>query len=137
MEKSNLTNLGVSEKVATFILETKGNKVINAEGLEVGDTFTVLGVDPELGTYLGREYVNFKCSGARESISLGKLVGTEKVEKYFSPEIAATAIRFPRHMAEAVEYILTNLVGKTIVCTDIQEDCGQYSQTYATFAFVE
>lgn len=137
MEKSNLTNLGVSEKVATFILETKGNKVINAEGLEVGDTFTVLGVDPELGSYLGREYVNFKCSGAREAISLGKLVGTEKIEKYFSPAIAETAIRFPRHMAEAVEFVLTNLVGKPITCTAIEENCGQYEQTFATFAFAE
>lgn len=137
MEKSNLVNLGVPETIVKFIYDTKGNKTLNSEGLEVGDVFTITGLDPELGSYLGKEYINFKCTGARESISLGKLVGTEKVAKYFSKETAATAIRFPRHMAEAVEYILTNLVGKALICTDIAEDCGQYSQTYATFAFAE
>ena len=137
MEKANLTNLGVSEKVATFILETKANKVLNAEGLEVGDTLTITGVDSELAEFNGNEYVNLSCTGSRDSISLGKLVGTGKVEKYFGKEVAAKAIKFPRRMGDALEYILTNLKGKTIECIAIEEGCGQFEQTFAVFALVK
>lgn len=137
MEKANLIKLGVSETVANFIFVDKANKVVNAEGLEVGDIFTITGIASELSSFNGNEYVSFTCQGARDSISLGKLLGTAKVAKYFSPEIAEKAIVFPRRMGEAVEFVLTNLVGKPIMCIDIAENCGQYEQTFAAFALAE
>lgn len=137
MEKSNLLKLGVSENVANFILVDKANKMVNAEGLEVGDVFTITGISPELGEFNGNSYVNFQCTGARDTISLGKLLGTAKVSKYFTPEVAEKAIVFPRRMAEAVEFVLTNLVDKPIMCIGIAEGCGQYEQTFACFSLVK
>lgn len=137
MEKATLINLGVSAEVAKFILEDKANKVVNAEGLEEGDIFIITGVSSELGVYNGNQYVNFTCTGARDSISVGKLLGTAKTAKYFEPEVAAKALVFPRRMGEAVEFVLTHLVGKPLMCIGIAEGCGQYDQTFAAFALAE
>ena len=133
--KSNAIPQSVVEFV--FSETRKGEKVLNAEGLEEGDRITIIGIDEEIAEYNGNKYLRVKTTGAASSVSLSRLVGTRKVEKYFGAELAARKdlLSLPHNEPEAVVAV-TGLIGKTLEVVKIEEGCGQFEQTFTLFAIV-
>lgn len=133
--KSNIIPASVVEFV--FSETRKGEKVLNAEGLEEGDKITIVGIDSEIAEFNGNKYLRVKTTGAASSVSLSRLVGTRKVEKYFGAELAARKdlLSLPHNEAEAVVAV-SGLIGKTLEVVKIEEGCGQFEQTFTLFAIV-
>lgn len=86
MEKKEiLLNKGVSQSVIDFI-EAKNDRVLNGEGREVGEKFTILGIADTLNESLingeKREWVEAVTDSG--NISISTLCGTKKTAKYFN-----------------------------------------------------
>lgn len=144
-EAKELTAMGVSQAVADFVFaEGRNNKVLNSEGLEVGNKIKILGIadKPTTSVINGQEqsWIDVLTDGDRSTVSISRLVGTEKMS-YFdksregkdengNPLVelidgfdTATRFKFPRREADALEEVMKN-VGNTFVCAGIARGCG-------------
>ena len=148
--KAQLEAAGISADVAKFMYDEKNNRVLNSEGLELGDTLTIVGVSEKLETFNDNPYVAVNVTGARDSISLGRLVGSPK-EKYFAKERTegdnklteaidydpAKVLRLPRRIADAA-LAIQRMKGKTIRLVAIASACGRDAdRTYYRFVTVD
>lgn len=150
-EINELVNAGISEEVAKFVFsDTRNNKALNAEGMEIGDEITIEGIadKPSESVIDGvsRQWIDVLTTGDRASISIAKLVGTAKKAKYFAanrPDTKFMAGGFdnskvlilPTREGDALKAV-AKLIGKTYKVVAIAENCGTYIQTYYLFAEV-
>lgn len=86
MEKKEiLLSKGVSQQVIDFI-DAKNDRVLNGEGREVGEKFTIMGIADSLNeSVIGgekREWVEAVTDSG--NISISTLCGTKKTAKYFN-----------------------------------------------------
>lgn len=154
--KAALEAVGISAEVAAFIFDEKGNRLVNVEAIEVGDTIKIEGISAKVdiltieskdsdgnATTRTQPYVSVVTSGDRDVISLNRLIGTSK-EKYFAPGRnaqhidydAAKVLRLPRRPAQAAALLATELKGKSYRLVEIAEECGrEKDRTY--YRFVE
>lgn len=151
MKKDDVIAAGISEEVAAFVMsEQRNNRALNVEGMEIGDKITIVGIadKPSESVIDGasRQWVDVLTSGDRNSISISRLVGTAKRNKYFAegrPETEVIAggydankvLTLPNREADALVAVL-GLVGKTYQVVAIAENCGNFDQTFYLFAEV-
>lgn len=151
MKKEDVIAAGLSEEVAAFVMsEQRNNRALNQEGMEIGDKITIVGVADKTSESVidnqKREWVDVLTTGDRNTISISRLVGTAKRNKYFAagrPETtvidggfdATKVLELPRHEADALIAVL-GLKGKTYQVVAIAENCGQFDQTFYLFAEV-
>lgn len=151
MKKEDVIAAGLSEEVAAFVMsEQRNNRALNQEGMEIGDKITIVGVADKTSESVidnqKREWVDVLTTGDRNTISISRLVGTAKRNKYFAagrPETTvidggydpAKVLELPRHEADALIAVL-GLKGKTYQVVAIAENCGQFDQTFYLFAEV-
>lgn len=147
--KAALEKAGLSAKLAAYIVDEKSDRNINAEGLDLGDEFTLTGKvgDPEhFTTDDNREqsYIPVLCSGDRDSVSLGRLVGTPK-DKYFNgwddlEEIEydkSKVFTMPRKMSEACLWVINEGKDVRLKLVAIAKNCGpKQNRTYYRFVRV-
>lgn len=144
--KAKAEAAGISAEVIKLAFDEKNNRVLNSEGLELGDTMTIVGVADKTDSFNENPYIVVNVTGARDTISLGRLVGSPK-EKYFAPERcagddaltqaieydAAKVLRLPRHIGDAAVAV-QGMKGKTIKLVAIAEACGRDAdRTYYRF----
>ena len=132
-----------SEIKHAFAIDEKNNRVLNSEGLELGDELTIVGMADKLDSFNDNLYAVVNVTGARDSISLGRLVGSPK-EKYFAKGRentesidydSAKVLKLPRRIADAMLAIQA-MKGKTIRLVAIANECGRDAdRTY--YRFVE
>lgn len=151
MKKEDVIAAGLSEEVAAFVMsETRNNRALNQEGMEIGDKITIVGVADKTSESVidnqKREWVDVLTTGDRNTISISRLVGTAKRAKYFAPSRPETTVieggydpekvlTLPNHEADALVAVL-GLKGKTYQVVAIAENCGQFDQTFYLFAEV-
>lgn len=142
MKKDDVIAAGISEEIAEFVMsENRNNRVLNQEGMEVGDRITIVGVADKVSSFTGedgkvRQYVEVMTTGDRNSISISRLVGTSKRAKYFGDDYSTKygkILELPRREGDALIEV-TKLIGHTFVVAAIAEECGQFSQTFYLFA---
>lgn len=149
---NELVSLGISDEIAKFVFsDTRNNKALNAEGMEIGDEITIEGIadKPSESVIDGvsRQWVDVLTTGDRASISIARLVGTAKRAKYFATDRPDTtfiaggfdeskALTLPTREGDALKAV-AKLIGKTYKVVAIAENCGTvYAQTYYLFAEV-
>lgn len=146
-----LKQLGLSDAVAEFI--STNDKTFNNEGgLNIGETFTIEGIADEVSSFDGedgkpRYWVDVLTSGDCDRMSLARLAGTPKLEKYFGANAQNVewakeasindAFDFPKRASELVQtiYDLLNPGGRKRPRTTFQviakaTDCGNFNSTY-------
>ena len=134
--KAVLEAAGISAAMAAFAIDEKANRVLNSEGLELGDTFKIVGMAdvPDSFTNDDDEVVSYASVivvGDRDTISLNRLVGSPK-EKYFADgrnkqKLAydiTKVLRLPRRIGEAMAAI-QKLAGHSFKLVEIAENCGR------------
>lgn len=151
MKKEDVIAAGLSEEVAAFVMsEQRNNRVLNQEGMEIGDKITIVGIADKVSESVidneSRQWVDVLTTGDRNTITISRLVGTAKRNKYFAngrPETEVIAggydpakvLTLPNREAEAL-IAVQKLVGKTYQVVAIAENCGQFDQTFYLFAEV-
>lgn len=151
MKKEDVLAAGLSEEVAAFVMsEQRNNRVLNQEGIEVGNKITIVGIADKVSESVigneSRQWVDVLTTGDRSTITISRLVGTAKRNKYFAndrPETEiiaggydpAKVLTLPNREAEALVAV-QKLVGKTYQVVAIAENCGQFDQTFYLFAEV-
>lgn len=151
MKKEDVIAAGLSEEVVAFVMsEQRNNRALNQEGMEIGDKITIVGVADKVSESVidnqNRQWVDVLTTGDRNTISISRLVGTAKRNKYFAdgrPETeviaggydASKVLTLPNREAEALVAV-QKLVGKTYQVVAIAENCGQFDQTFYLFAEV-
>lgn len=151
MKKEDVIAAGLSEEVAAFVMsEQRNNRALNQEGMEIGDKITIVGVADKVSESVidnqNRQWVDVLTTGDRNTITISRLVGTAKRNKYFAngrPETEiiaggydpAKVLTLPNREAEALVAV-QKLVGKTYQVVAIAENCGQFDQTFYLFAEV-
>lgn len=151
MKKEDVLAAGLSEEVAAFVMsEQRNNRVLNQESIEVGNKITIVGIADKVSeSVIGKEirqWVDVLTTGDRNTITISRLVGTAKRNKYFAndrPETEiiaggydpAKVLTLPNREAEALVAV-QKLVGKTYQVVAIAENCGQFDQTFYLFAEV-
>lgn len=148
MKKEDLISVGISEEVSAFLTsEERKGRVLNREGLELGDEITIKGIQSTLGEFNGNKYVVVETTGAASTISLSRLVGTKKVKKYFNPErgddLVSLAKDFNPEKVLSINSVeeeaakeVAEMIGKTLRVVGIATECGQFDQTFMAFAEV-
>ena len=150
MKKEDVIAAGLSEEVAAFVMsEQRNNRALNVEGMELGDTITITGVadKPSESVIDGasRQWVDVLTTGDRNTISISRLVGTAKRNKYFAegrPETEVIAggydpakvLTLPNREADALVEVMSKHIGKTYKVVAIAENCGNFDQTFYLFA---
>lgn len=151
MKKEDVIAAGLSEEVAAFVMsEQRNNRALNQEGMEIGDKITIVGIADKVSESVidnqNRQWVDVLTTGDRNTITISRLVGTAKRNKYFAndrPETEVIAggydpakvLTLPNREAEALVAV-QKLVGKTYQVVAIAENCGQFDQTFYLFAEV-
>lgn len=151
MKKEDVLAAGLSEEVAAFVMsEQRNNRVLNQESIEVGNKITIVGIADKVSESVigneSRQWVDVLTTGDRSTITISRLVGTAKRNKYFAndrPETEiiaggydpAKVLTLPNREAEALVAV-QKLVGKTYQVVAIAENCGQFDQTFYLFAEV-
>lgn len=151
MKKEDVIAAGLSEEVAAFVMsEQRNNRVLNQEGMEIGDKITIVGIADKVSESVinneSRQWVDVLTTGDRNTVTISRLVGTAKRNKYFAngrPETEVIAggydpakvLTLPNREAEALVAV-QKLVGKTYQVVAIAENCGQFDQTFYLFAEV-
>lgn len=147
MEKQNFIQTFGTE-LANYV--ENNDKMLGSEGLEVGDTFTITGINRAVqsdefeddGKMVTREWISMDCTGDVTSMSVAKLVGTRKRVKYFDKNESAKKsddfdsvelLSLPHRLSEAMEAIEEQCVGKTYRVVAMAEHCGRYDQTFYLF----
>ena len=148
--KAKAEAAGISAEVIKLADEEKINRVLNSEGLELGDTLTIVGIADKTDSYEENPYIVVNVTGARDTISLGRLVGSPK-EKYFAPERckgddaltkaidydAEKVLKLPRRIGDAM-IAVQGMKGVTIKLVAIAEACGRdEDRTYYRFVVVD
>lgn len=127
----------VDAKATEILSNENRSKVYGAEGLEVGDEFT-LTPNAEgklvLGAIFGtRDFLRFACTGDRSTISASALLGPSKPRKYFGEgakveeKVLFEGWDFDKVLAEAwkpetrnekeiIPYMVANYVGAKFTC---------------------
>ena len=150
MKKDDVIAAGISEEVAAFVMsEQRNNRALNVEGMEIGDKITITGIadKPSESVIDGqsRQWVDVLTTGDRNTISISRLVGTAKRNKYFAenrPETeviaggydAAKVLTLPNREGDALVEVITKHIGKTYQVVAIAENCGNFDQTFYLFA---
>lgn len=135
-----LTSKGLSEEMATFVVG-RNNRALNNEGLSVGDIFTIEGIDEKPSEFVTddgetRQFANVLTSGDRDTISIGRLVGTNKRATYFGAnykEQYPNILELPRREGDALVEILANYIGKTVKVVAEAESKRYPGQYYYLF----
>lgn len=151
MKKEDVLAAGLSEEVAAFVMsKQRNNRVLNQEGMEIGDKITIVGIADRVSESVinneSRQWIDVLTTGDRNTITISRLVGTAKRNKYFAngrPETEVIAggydpakvLTLPNREAEALVAV-QKLVGKTYQVVAIAENCGQFNQTFYLFAEV-
>lgn len=151
MKKEDVIAAGLSEEVAAFVMsKQRNNRALNQEGMEIGDKITIVGIADKVSESVidneSRQWVDVLTTGDRNTITISRLVGTAKRNKYFAngrPETEVIAggydpakvLTLPNREAEALVAV-QKLVGKTYQVVAIAENCGQFDQTFYLFAEV-
>lgn len=151
MKKEDVIAAGLSEEVAAFVMsKQRNNRALNQEGMEIGDKITIVGIADKVSESVidneSRQWVDVLTTGDRNTITISRLVGTAKRNKYFAngrPETEiiaggydpAKVLTLPNREAEALVAV-QKLVGKTYQVVAIAENCGQFDQTFYLFAEV-
>lgn len=156
MKKEDAISAGLSEEVIAFVMsEQRNNRVLNQEGMEIGDKITIEGVSNTVSNFAAetttengekateiRSFIEVKTSGDRDSISISRLVGTGKRRKYFPDydkiveKYGDKLLTLPRREGDALMEINTKHKGKTYEVVAMVEDCGPWEQTFYLFAEV-
>lgn len=160
MKKETVVNAGISEEIASFVMsKERDNRTLNQEGIEIGDKFTIIGIadKPSEQSIEGkmRKWVDVLTTGDRQTISIARLVGTSKRNKYFDKTKRAgenedgellvelsedftsrKLLELPNREADALVEVATNHINKTYECVGIARECGQYNATFLLFAEV-
>lgn len=152
MKKDDVIAAGISEEVAAFVMsEQRNNRALNVEGMEIGDKITITGVadKPSESVIDGqsRQWVDVLTTGDRNTISISRLVGTAKRNKYFAegrPETEVIAggydpakvLTLPNREGDALVEVMSKHIGKTYQVVAIAENCGNFDQTFYLFAEV-
>lgn len=152
MKKEDALKAGLSDEVINFVMgENRNNRVLNQEGMTIGDKFTIVGVADKPTKHVideqSREWVNVLTTGDRNTISISRLVGTAKRNKYFAdgrPETevinggydSAKVLTLPNREGDALVEVMSKHIGKTYQVVAIAENCGNFDQTFYLFAEV-
>lgn len=152
MKKDDVIAAGISEEVAAFVMsEQRNNRALNVEGMEIGDKITITGIadKPSESVIDGqsRQWVDVLTTGDRNTISISRLVGTAKRNKYFAegrPETEvisggydpAKVLTLPNREGDALVEVMSKHIGKTYQVVAIAENCGNFDQTFYLFAEV-
>lgn len=152
MKKEDALKAGLSEEVANFVMgENRNNRVLNQEGMTIGDKFTIVGVADKPTKHVideqSREWVDVLTTGDRNTISISRLVGTAKRNKYFAENRSETEViaggydankvlTLPNREGDALVEIMSKHIGKTYQVVAIAENCGNFDQTFYLFAEV-
>lgn len=152
MKKEDVIAAGISEEVAAFVMsEQRNNRALNVEGMEIGDKITITGIadKPSESVIDGqsRQWVDVLTTGDRNTISISRLVGTAKRNKYFAegrPETEVIAggydpakvLTLPNREGDALVEVMSKHIGKTYQVVAIAENCGNFDQTFYLFAEV-
>lgn len=141
----SLRSAGLSENVAKFLSSAAQKEArFNNDPLSIGDTITISGISEQLGEFDGSNYVNIDCTGDRQILSLGKLVGTPKRKKYFGVDSATKHVLADgvtwdsadlldltqMTKGEAAVHVNSNLKGHTFEVVGIAYDCGYVGRTF-------
>ena len=134
--KAALEAAGISAEMAAFAIDERANRVMNSEGLELGDKFTIVGMASKPDGFKNDKdelisYAAVNVTGDRDTISLNRLVGSPK-EKYFADGRndqkmeydPAKVLRLPRRIGDAMVAI-QKLSGHTYQLVEIAEGCGR------------
>ena len=147
-----LTDLGISDEIAKFVVVERGNRALNAEGLELGNKFTLKAIPETLSESTIEEklrrWVSILTTGDADSVSISRLVGTAKRAKYFNTERGEDVelkeglkldevLTLPRRELDALVEIQKNYLGKTLEVVGIARNCGQFAQTFYLFQVVK
>ena len=147
-----LTDLGISDEIANFVVVERGNRALNAEGLELGNKFTLKAIPETLSESTIeeklRKWVSILTTGDADSVSISRLVGTAKRAKYFNTERGEDVelkeglkldevLTLPRRELDALVEISKNYLGKTLEVVGIARNCGQFAQTFYLFQVVK
>lgn len=152
MKKEDALKAGLSEEVANFVMgENRNNRVLNQEGMTIGDKFTIVGVADKPTKHVideqSREWVDVLTTGDRNTISISRLVGTAKRNKYFAENRSETEVinggydsakvlTLPNREGDALVEVMSKHIGKTYQVVAIAENCGNFDQTFYLFAEV-
>ena len=152
MKKDDVIAAGISEEVAAFVMsEQRNNRALNVEGMEIGDKITIVGIadKPSESVIDGqsRQWVDVLTTGDRNTISISRLVGTAKRNKYFAegrPETEvisggydpAKVLTLTNREGDALVEVMAKHIGKTYQVVAIAENCGNFDQTFYLFAEV-
>lgn len=147
-----LTDLGISDEIAKFVVVERGNRALNAEGLELGNKFTLKAIPETLSESTIeeklRKWVSILTTGDADSVSISRLVGTAKRAKYFNTERGEDVelkeglkldevLTLPRRELDALVEIQKKYLGKTLEVVGIARNCGQFAQTFYLFQVVK
>lgn len=147
-----LTDLGISDEIAKFVVVERGNRALNAEGLELGNKFTLKAIPETLSESTIeeklRKWVSILTTGDADSVSISRLVGTAKRAKYFNTERGEDVelkeglkldevLTLPRRELDVLVEIQKNYLGKTLEVVGIARNCGQFAQTFYLFQVVK
>ena len=147
-----LTDLGISDEIAKFVVVERGNRVLNAEGLELGNKFTLKAIPETLSESTIeeklRKWVSILTTGDADSVSISRLVGTAKRAKYFNTERGEDVelkeglkldevLTLPRRELDALVEIQKKYLDKTFEVVGIARNCGQFAQTFYLFQIVK
>lgn len=154
-KEEDAVKAGLSEEVVAFVFgKTRNNRVLNQEGMEIGDRITIVEVSKTVSSFTAentledgtkvselRPFMEVITTGDRDSISISRLVGTGKRAKYFGKDYAEKhagrkLLTLPRREADALIEIQTNHIGRTYEVIDMVEDAGAFNQTFYLFAEV-
>lgn len=152
MKKEDALKAGLSDEVVAFVMsDQRNNRALNQEGMEIGDKFTIIGVAGKPSEHVidgqSRQWVDVLTTGDRNTISISRLVGTAKRNKYFAegrPENevinggydSAKVLTLPNREGDALVEIMSKHIGKTYQVVAIAENCGNFDQTFYLFAEV-
>lgn len=154
MKKEELTESllesGISEEIVNFITsDSRNNKSLNAEGLEIGDKIKIIGIADKISESVidkaVRQWVDVLTTGDRNTISVSRLVGTNKRAKYFASNRPNTQVieggydnrkllTLPNREGDALLEIANHHINITYEVVAIAEQCGQFEQTFYLFA---
>lgn len=147
-----LTDLGISDEIAKFVVVERGNRALNAEGLELGNKFTLKTIPETLSESTIeeklRKWVSILTTGDADSVSISRLVGTAKRAKYFNTKRGEDVelkegleldevLTLPHRELDALVEIKKNYLGKTLEVVGIARNCGQFAQTFYLFQVVK
>lgn len=145
MLKEELVKSNVPPTLAEQVTSTdRNNRTLNAESVSVGDKVKIVALPEKLSEFENgvdangkpriTKFVNLATEGDRANLSLGALVGTPKRKKYFTQEFISDVVKdlkpeeiltLPQREADAIKYVADNLIGKTVECVAVAENCGR------------